>query len=466
MSNIVQVMKSEILPLNAPSEGKFSFKNGFPLISFQISQREALLDGKSLRLNGKVKLMKQDGAHINNNGNSSQGGGGGNPYNTCFDSRIGVASVFQQITISSSDGRTLEQIRQYPRWLSTNMAYTHSQEDLDSNSQVGGLTASRSATGALIQNQEVSFSIPLRCGLLSGTDGINLSAVNGLIITLELAPDFQALSPWLKQDGNYVAGSGAVSDTALGANYEVSDLTMSYDLHIPEDANSLNKKGDIMAYNAVSHIYSVVNSSDQTTNLNLGTQKTLSIIHNHIPSTFVNNPEVNSNSTPRLRNKGDTAPYYALGEEIDPKSVSFQRGGVLFPLDNRVEVEPVGSETNERNEVQSEKSIQALNAVKPYHASNHLLMSQRTETGITAQTDCMGSCRYESNLPDFSACQSIGVRTDPYQVGVSYNNTNYAVRVQSDLGTGAGGASPNALYTYVLAQNVLNASDRGISVSS
>ena len=56
---------------------------------------------------------------------------------------------------------------------------------------------------------------------------------------------------------------------------------MSYDLHIPEDANSLNKKGDIMAYNAVSHIYSVVNSSDQTTNLNLGTQKTLSIIHNH-----------------------------------------------------------------------------------------------------------------------------------------------------------------------------------------
>ena len=259
MSNIVQVMKSEILPLNAPSEGKFSFKNGFPLITFQVSQREALLDGRSVRLNGKIKLMKNDGTAINNNGNT-----GGAAFNTCFDSRIGVASVFQQITISSSDGRTLEQIRQYPRWLATNQAYTHSQEDLDSNTQVGSLTASRSATGALIQNEEVSFSIPLRCGLLSGTDGINLSAVNGLLITLELSPDFQALSPWLTETGDYVAptaGGGTPSDTALGANYEVKDLSLSYDLHIPEDPNSLNSTGDIMTYNAVSHIYSVVNSS-------------------------------------------------------------------------------------------------------------------------------------------------------------------------------------------------------------
>lgn len=464
MSNIVQVMKSEILPLNAPSEGKFSFKNGFPLITFQVSQREALLDGRSVRLNGKIKLMKNDGTAINNNGNT-----GGAAYNTCFDSRIGVASVFQQITISSSDGRTLEQIRQYPRWLATNQAYTHSQEDLDSNTQVGSLTASRSATGALIQNEEVSFSIPLRCGLLSGTDGINLSAVNGLLITLELSPDFQALSPWLTEEGNYVtptAGGGTPSDTALGANYEVNDLSLSYDLHIPEDPNSLNSTGEIMTYNAVSHIYSVVNSSDQTTNLNLGTQKTLSVIHNHIPSNFVNNPEVNSNSTPRLRNRGATAPYYDKANSLDPKSVSFGRGGVLFPLDNRIEVAPVGSETNERQEVQAEKSINALNAVKPYVATNHLLMSQRTETGITAQTDVMGSCRYESSLPDVSPCQAIAVRTDPFRVGVSYNNTNYSVRIQSDLGTGAGGASPNALYSYILAENVLQATNNGISVSS
>ena len=93
-------------------------------------------------------------------------------------------------------------------------------------------------------------------------------------------------------------------------------------------------------------------------------------------------------------------------------------------------------------------------------------MSQRTETGITAQTDVMGSCRYESSLPDVSPCQAIAVRTDPFRVGVSYNNTNYSVRIQSDLGTGAGGASPNALYSYILAENVLQATNNGISVSS
>ncbi len=468
MSNIVQVVKSEILPLNAPSEGKFSFKNGFPLITFQVSQRDAILSGRSVRLNGKIKLMKNDGSKVNNNDNSTEGGVGGVAYNTCFDSRIGVASVFQQITISSSDGRTLEQIRQYPRWLATNQPYTHSQEDLDSNSQVSGLTSSRSANGAIIQNEEVSFSIPLRCGLLSGTDGINLSAVNGLIITLELAPDFQALGPWLLGSGEYVAPSAGAgpSDTALGANFEVNDLSLSYDLHIPEDPNSLNKQGDIMSYNAVSHIYSVINSSDQTTNLNLGTKKTLSVIHNHIPSSFINNPEVNSNSTPRLINRGAAAPFYANGNQLNPKSVSFGRGGVLFPLDNRLEVDPVGNDTNTRLEVQSEKSINALNAVKPYVATNHLLMSPLTEVGVITQTDVMGSARYASSLPDKSPIQSIGVRTDPFRVGTSYNNTNYSLRVQSDLGTGAGGASPNALFTYVLAENVLQATNNGISVSS
>lgn len=466
MSNIVQIVKSEILPLNAPSEGKFSFQSGFPLISFQVSTRDAMLDGRSVRLNGKIKVMAPSGLNVNNNGNNAAQ----QAFNSCFDSRIGVASVFQQITISSSDGRTLEQIRQYPRWLATNQAYTHSQEDLDSNTQVSGLTASRSAVGAILQNNEVSFSIPLRCGLLSGTDGINLASINGLIITLELAPDFQALSPWLLVNGDYVApsqGAGNPSDTATGANYEVRDLTLSYDLHIPDEISAANMKNDVMSYNAVSHIYSVINSSDQTTNLNLGTQKTLSVVHNHIPSSFVNNPEVNSNSTPRLRNKGVTAgSLFGIAEDIQPRVVSYGRGGVLFPLDNRLEIDPVGNSENSRFEVQSEKSINALNAVKPYAATNHLLMGQRSESGISAVNGVMGSVRRASNLTDFSPCEALGVRTDPFRVGTSYSNTNYSVRVQSGLGTGPGGASPNALYTYVLAENVLQATPNGISVTS
>ena len=86
-----------------------------------------------------------------------------------------------------------------------------------------------------------------------------------------------------------------------------------------------------MTYNAVSHIYSVVNSSDQTTNLNLGTQKTLSVIHNHIPSNFVNNPEVNSNSTPRLRNRGTTAPYYDKVKFIRSQISQFWSWWCSFP---------------------------------------------------------------------------------------------------------------------------------------
>jgi len=84
MSNIVQIVKSEILPLNAPSEGKFSFQSGFPLISFQVSTRDAMLDGRSVRLNGKIKVMAPSGLNVNNNGNNAAQ----QAFNSCFDSRI------------------------------------------------------------------------------------------------------------------------------------------------------------------------------------------------------------------------------------------------------------------------------------------------------------------------------------------------------------------------------------------
>ena len=56
----------------------------------------------------------------------------------------------------------------------------------------------------------------------------------------------------------------------------------------------------------------------------------------------------------------------------------------------------------------------------------------------------------------------IGVAEDPYRVGVDFKNTNYGVRIVSDLN----GSSPNSVFTYVLAQNQLMYSPQGISVMS
>ena len=56
----------------------------------------------------------------------------------------------------------------------------------------------------------------------------------------------------------------------------------------------------------------------------------------------------------------------------------------------------------------------------------------------------------------------IGVAEDPYKVGVDFKNTNYGIRIVSDLN----GSSPNSVFTYVLAQNQLMYSPQGITVVS
>ncbi len=56
----------------------------------------------------------------------------------------------------------------------------------------------------------------------------------------------------------------------------------------------------------------------------------------------------------------------------------------------------------------------------------------------------------------------IGISEDPYKVGVDFKNTNYGLRIVSELD----GQSPNSIFSYVLAQNTLAYSPQGISVVS
>jgi len=481
MAAIQEVQNVEVLPLNAPSQATYGFKNGFPTISFQISSRAAFLDGKSVRLNGDITLLQSNGTPVNNNKQKPVAA-----FNTTLDSRIGVAACIQQVTISSAhNGQTLEQVRQYPRWLVSSHQTTASQEDLDSNMSIGGLTASRSLTGAVRYNNKLGFSIPLRTGFFSGGETINLSetGVHGLTVTLEMSPDFNLLSPYYLSDGNYVPPTGGVSDTSTGATYQLSDLSLSFDALIPNEEGvnqMLSTPESAVQYNQVSHIYSVINSSDQTQNLNLGTSKTLAVYHNTIPSNFINNPDRNSNATDRLAN--DTLNDGTFADDIQPTEISFAKGGILFPRDNRINTAPVGWADNSRQLPQTEKDIVGIDAIKPYNAFNHALVSLRTNQKITNAlqyvpgrsahedptngkqqiTNDIGSRRYGGTLPDMVPCENLGVREDPFKVGVNFENTNYSVRVVSALD----GNSPNAMFSYVLAQNTMITTPNGISVSS
>ena len=50
----------QIRPDNIPADGKISFKNGFPMLSFTISAQEGLLDPSSIRISGQFAAYKNN----------------------------------------------------------------------------------------------------------------------------------------------------------------------------------------------------------------------------------------------------------------------------------------------------------------------------------------------------------------------------------------------------------------------
>ena len=460
MTTIVEIERAEINPLNPPANNSYSFQEGFPIIQFNIPNQSKFLDGSSLRLNGVLRVQTNASTEatpvlVDNAGNKSLTANA----NSCLSSRVGVASTIEQITLSSASGnQSLETIRSYPRYLASTQSITHSQEDFDTNLQIESLTASRKLNGALGINNDVSFSLPLRTGLLSGGEPIPLgtNGIRGMMLELRLSPDAQVLS-------GFVDNTGATkndSNTGNGFFYQLRDLTLSYNLMVPDSEGvqkmSVSSTGSLN-YNSVTHLYSVINSSDNTQNYNLGTGQTLSVFHNFLPTSHLNNYLQDGHATPRLKNiSGGT-----YSQEANIKRVSFLKGGVLSPIENEIDVE----EASNQDRPMSELAINFIDSIKPFSKYNHSLISLNTERDLSTDVNNLtGEDPETYNGGFFQADQDevfgIGVAEDKYRVGSDFKNTNYGLRIVSDLD----GQSPNSVFTYVMAKNTLQYSPQGIQV--
>ena len=490
MSNIIQTEKVSINPQNAPGNGVYSFKNGYPIVQFLIAQSSKFLVGKSVRLTGKIKILNGADAQVRNN-DGVGGANGAGAINATINETVGVASCIQQVTLSTLDHQTLEHIRQMPRLLSSIVSSTHSSPDLNNGTPIGNLTASRSIVEACSLNTTRDFSIPIRCGLLTGAGLIPIgqNGTQGMIVHLELSPDNTVLQPVKTVAAANTAPytSTNISGTAANADisqfhYQLSDLQLDYDLLIPDDqgVNAMETASNgQLTYNAYSSLYSVVNSSDQQVVLNLGASKVQSVFHNLVPTPWVNNSAEPSNSLFKFAN-GAT-----YNNETELKEVAFAKGGILFPLEERVNVEAkLGEVPDARPSTLDAKVLeQYLNSVKPINtltSTSLSLMSEKNkstrvtfaakdyreasgEYGVLDYNVIYGEDRWPTTATDpNNHLFGIGIRQDQFKVGVNYQKTPYSVRIQSGLD----GNSPMSLYSYVLATNTLTYSPQGIRVSS
>ena len=460
--SIVSKERVEITPQNQPSDNSYSFKGGFPIIQFQIPSESKFLDSSSVRINGTLRVCQPTSTNetpvlVNNAANK-----GGTQFDCCLSSRVGVASCVDQIILSSMQNQSLEVVRSYGRYLASAQSVTHSQEDFDTNLQLSSLTSSRQMNGALMVNQDVSFCIPLRTGLLSGTQAIPIgnNGIRGMQMEIQLAPDSHVLSGYTDNAGDSKNDAG----TGTGSFYQLRDVTLSYDLLVP-DADTMDKMSipstGALEYNSVSQLYSIINSSDQTQTYNLGTSKTLSVFNNFIPTTHINSYDHDGFSTGGLKIV-DSGQY---GVVAPITRVSFLKGGQLFPIDNQIDVE---QSTLLRNDArpQSELDQQFIGSIKPLHLQNHSLMSLNTNSGIsTAVSSLTGQdltldSGQQFQLPDQEPVFGVGCSMDVYKGGVDYSSETYGVRIVSLLD----GKSPNSMYSYILSKNVLQYSPQGISV--
>lgn len=497
----------EIHPLNPPPAG-YSFRNGFPSIQFEIANQPKFLVGSSVRLNGTLRICtagstEQAPITPNNVNHATAGGavgmtggrstgnfvaGGTNATPNCVSipERIGVNSCLSQVTLSSQESQqTLEVIRNYGRYLVSAMPLTSSKDDFDTTMQIKCLTASRSAQGAQLVNNDVSFCVPLSTGMLRGAQApipLGTNGVRGLAVQVDLSSDAQALNGFYTFNSDatqFEAGTviehNQAKDTG-GAYFELRDVTLSYDLLVP-DADGENRMQipatGALTYNSVSSLYSVLMASDQSTTLNLNTRKTISVYHNTIPAKRLNNYDQNSFATPVLE------AATAAGQD-DPQAdeeVSFSKGGQLFPLDNILDVRWDPTDQTAQRPLAA-TTINYANAITPYSEWYHNLMSLNTQIpalGSTAAGSSDFGAGYVTDVDVLNyqqrantACEprdmhGYGVRQGPYpSSGVDYQRTNYTLRVKSGLNQ----TTPNSLYTFVLAENVLMYSPQGVQVMS
>tara|TARA_R110002012_G_scaffold237919_1_gene411665 strand:- start:1098 stop:2468 length:1371 start_codon:yes stop_codon:yes gene_type:complete len=452
--NIAQVEKFEILPSNQPANNTYSFKDGNPIITFNIGSTNKLLRPSSLRINGRITILDGDGKQPGNGAlNQGRQGGAATTAQVQFNPRVGVNGIFQNINISSNDtNQTLESVRQYGRMVASVMPSTHSTEDFLNNSGVVELNPGIESVAGALNNNTCNFGLRLFAGMMNGGNAIPLgvNGVRGLAFSLELCSDQMLLS-------------GADAAASNGASYKIDNLSMTGDLLVPdaEGQQKLAVPGNgSFQYNSYNNLYSVIDANDATQTYNLAQSNVLNVFHNFLPVSHANNYAQDSFATapPLLTNAAGTT--YTGGTALINK-VSFSRGGMKLGLDYDLDV----AQQSQENRPQTGVAVNALNAIQPFSNITHL-----TNQPLLLNYGGNDQVIYDADgLQKFTSVDAgkrnfaVGLAIDNVsQVGVDFRGQSYATRIQSSLD----GKSPNAVYTYVMSKNSLVYSPQGIMVQS
>tara|TARA_R110001592_G_scaffold266519_1_gene532227 strand:- start:3005 stop:4396 length:1392 start_codon:yes stop_codon:yes gene_type:complete len=449
-----------ITPNNSPSLNIFSASN-FPNIQFVLSNQNGMLDPRTLRLNYKLNIVKGTIRVANNPVLVPSATNG-----ISFNNRAGSLSTINQVNVSSMNGRNIETLQNFNRYISTFTPNTENQFDLINTLSTGDpFVSSKSVCACRQANVPTTHSVPLKTGFLSGSTPINLSTkgFHGLNINIQLAQNANAVGPFTfftdSITGVPVRNIVASSDTAY--EYQLSDVFLSYDIYMPSDTifNAMPSSGQFI-FNSINSLTSTLIASDSTSTLRLGVKNVLSITHSLIPAIHQNNQKMDSLALPPLTT-GATATSFGTYAPLN--SIQYMRGGMLFPYNYILDSETQAQEGNPSAQI-SEPALHSCTLYEDGHHGMNPLTN--TSPGINNipqfavnPSNIKGGVSL-AQAPDANSDFILGIPCDSQKVGVDYSMSDYSFRIRSNIN----GTVPFQLFSFVRCRNVALYSPTGIEV--
>jgi len=404
----------QILPQN--SNASHSYRDGRPVIDFQISEQEATLLPRSIRVCGRFHAY-EDSARTMTTGTRLS-----------MDARIGVFSMIDQVTIASATSMaTIETLKHANRFYSSYMGVTNDDKSLINLMGETGLTMP-SLDGqqySVLQEGDGAnsneFCIHIPTGLLLGTAGINLSSqtgVGGLRISITLAPDSMVLF-----DANGDASGGGLD----GAFYELTDLKMVCEVSDQVIPNAP------LEYNSITGYYTTINSTNANLNFSLGLNRVSSTMLNFIPSDYLNN--LNQNSLQTIN------PLTKDGSIADVKQVVFTKGGSRYPLDYNIDT---SFKSGNASQVDPQVVRNFMNSVLPFKKISHTLAGPSTINKSYTTND--------NGVIDGGALYGVGVAYDTLgSDGADFSREAWGLAMDIGLSDN----NPNSAFVFVHHKNTL-----------
>ena len=437
----------EIRPDNIPADGKISFKNGFPVLSFTVSAQEGMLDPSTVRIVGNFNAFKDNLATPTPLADGDD---------VTMNNRLGIYNVIESLTVRANRSKMVcENIRHYSKFMNSYMACTSSLQDQMGHLQQSCLiypnattfrkSVMENASTAAPQTNEFSFHVP--SGFMQSGQMVDLrsDAFGGIQLEFLLQPDSNVL---YNTNG---------STTGIGdAHYELSNLKLTCEISdIPADSSTVSEGA--YEYNTITSLYTSINSTNAQIQYSLALQNVISAFVTFMPVSNINTLTQDGQAT--TFPSGDGSSLTALAPI---RRVQYLKGGSKYPADFDY-VTNIVDPTNTDSKVVDPQIVKTLvEAISPDSQYSMERLSVSPANMNRNYSMVVGATSEDSymNVAEGGSVYGLAVKYGIGESGEDFSTEQWGLSVESDLKSD----SPMGVYIFIKSKSQLLYSPQGVQL--